>query len=189
MPESDPSFASALSSEIGALWRYGGAPLLASSSAAGDARGIANTKSVMICEPAMFVPHEVIRLNRISLSSITFSAMTDVLPPPWGLWVIRVGGRLPNGSKNCGPRQESILSAERRAAFRNRTKRRAAVIELCTRVDSASVAARRAPVSKPLLYKWKNQLLGREVPASRRRHKKTAPTLERAELEERVESL
>jgi len=138
MPESDPSFASALSSEIGALWRYGGAPLLASSSAAGDARGIANTKSVMICEPAMFVPHEVIRLNRISLSSITFSAMTDVLPPPWGLWVIRVGGRLPNGSKNCGPRQESILSAERRAAFRNRTKRRAAVIELCTRVDSAS---------------------------------------------------
>ncbi len=44
-------------------------------------------------------------------------------------------------------------------------------------------------VGRPLLYNWKSQLLGREVPASMRRQKKPAPNLERAELEQQVESL
>ncbi|MBC8643061.1 IS3 family transposase, partial [Caballeronia sp. EK] len=58
-----------------------------------------------------------------------------------------------------------------------------------TREESASVVARRAGVSRPLLYNWKNQLLGQEVPASMRRQKKPAPNLEHAELEQQVESL
>ncbi|QYD67993.1 IS3 family transposase [Paraburkholderia edwinii] len=72
---------------------------------------------------------------------------------------------------------------------KSREARQAAVIDLCTRDESASVVAQRAGVSRPLLYNWKNQLLGREAPASMRRQKKPAPNLEIAELEQQVESL
>ncbi|MCC8397700.1 IS3 family transposase, partial [Paraburkholderia sp. MMS20-SJTR3] len=72
---------------------------------------------------------------------------------------------------------------------KSREVRQAAVIELCTREESASAVARRAGVSRPLLYNWKNQLLGQEVPASMRRQKKPAPNLERSVLEQQVESL
>ncbi|MCP1121707.1 IS3 family transposase, partial [Robbsia andropogonis] len=44
-------------------------------------------------------------------------------------------------------------------------------------------------VSRPMLYKWKNQLLGREAPASMKRHEKRAPEHERSNLEKQVESL
>jgi len=67
--------------------------------------------------------------------------------------------------------------------------KQAAVIELCTREQSARVVAERTGVSRPTLYNWKNQLLGREVPASMKRKKKPAPDHERAELEQQVESL
>lgn len=72
---------------------------------------------------------------------------------------------------------------------RSREARQAAVIELCTREESARVVAQKAGVSRPMLYNWKNQLLGREVPASMKRQKKPAPDDERAELEQQVESL
>lgn len=45
--------------------------------------------------------------------------------------------------------------------------KRAAVIELCARDESARVVAQKTGVSRLVLYNWKNQLLGREVPASR----------------------
>ncbi|MGF6546370.1 IS3 family transposase [Paraburkholderia youngii] len=67
--------------------------------------------------------------------------------------------------------------------------KQAAVIELCTREQSARVVAEKAGVSRPTLYNWKNQLLGREVPASMKRKKKPASDHERAELEQQVESL
>jgi transposase-like protein len=67
--------------------------------------------------------------------------------------------------------------------------KQAAVIELCTREESARVVAQRTDVSRPLLYYWKNQLLGQEVPASMKRQKKPAPDHERAELEQQVETL
>jgi len=67
--------------------------------------------------------------------------------------------------------------------------KRAAVIELCAREVSARVVAQKTGVSRPMLYNWKNQLLGREVPASMKRKKKPAPEHERAELERQVESL
>ena len=41
-----------------------------------------------------------------------------------------------------------------------------AVLELCTREGSAQVVAQKLGVSRPTLYNWKNQLLGREAPAS-----------------------
>lgn len=67
--------------------------------------------------------------------------------------------------------------------------KQAAVIELCTREQSARVVAEKTGVSRPTLYNWKNQLLGREVPASMKRKKKPAPDHDRAELEQQVESL
>jgi transposase-like protein len=67
--------------------------------------------------------------------------------------------------------------------------KQAAVIELCTREQSARVVAEKASVSRPTLYNWKNQLLGREVPASMKRKKKPASDHERAEVEQQVESL
>ena len=41
----------------------------------------------------------------------------------------------------------------------------AAVIDLCTRKTSAQEIAQKLAVCRPTLYKWKNQLLGREAPA------------------------
>ncbi|MGF6917867.1 transposase InsO family protein/transposase-like protein [Paraburkholderia sp. 40] len=70
-----------------------------------------------------------------------------------------------------------------------REVKQAAVIELCTRDESASVVAQKIGVSRPTLYNWKNKLLGREVPASMKRPKNPASTPERAELERQVESL
>ncbi|REG51612.1 transposase InsO family protein [Paraburkholderia sp. BL6669N2] len=67
--------------------------------------------------------------------------------------------------------------------------KQAAVIELCTREESARLLAQKAGVSRPTLYNWKNQLLGREAPASMKRQKKPAPDSERAKLEQQVESL
>jgi transposase-like protein len=53
--------------------------------------------------------------------------------------------------------------------------KQAAVIELCTREESARLIARKAGVSRPTLYNWKNQLLGRDAPASMKRQKKPPP--------------
>ena len=44
--------------------------------------------------------------------------------------------------------------------------KQAVVLELCTREGSAQAIAQRLGVSRPTLYNWKNQLLGREAPAS-----------------------
>lgn len=66
--------------------------------------------------------------------------------------------------------------------------KQAAVIELCTREERARLVAQKAGVSRPTLYNWKNQLLGREAPASMKRQKKAVPDHERAELEQQVES-
>ena len=67
--------------------------------------------------------------------------------------------------------------------------KQAAVIELCTRQKSARAVAQKLDVSRPTLYKWKNQLLGPEVPASMKPHHDSPSDPERAELERQVESL
>jgi len=67
--------------------------------------------------------------------------------------------------------------------------KQAAVIELCTRQTSAKAVAQKLAVSRPTLYNWKNQLLGREVPASMKPPNNAPPASDRAELEQQVESL
>lgn len=70
-----------------------------------------------------------------------------------------------------------------------REVKQAAVIELCTREESARVVALKVGVSRPTLYNWKNKLLSHEVAASMKRHNSPIPPPERAELEQQVESL
>lgn len=68
----------------------------------------------------------------------------------------------------------------------------AAVIELCTRKTNAKEIAQKFAVCRPTLYKWKNQLLGREAPASMKRHndsKSVPDQTQLAELQQQVDVL
>jgi putative transposase len=67
--------------------------------------------------------------------------------------------------------------------------KQAAVIGLCTREESAQAVAQKLDVDRTTLYKWKNQLLGREAPASMKHYKDSPPEPERAELEQQLKSL
>jgi transposase InsO family protein/transposase-like protein len=67
--------------------------------------------------------------------------------------------------------------------------KQAAVIELCTRQTSAGAVAKKLAVSRPTLYKWKNQLLGPEAPATMKFNDDSPPDSERTELQRQVESL
>ena len=64
-----------------------------------------------------------------------------------------------------------------------------AVLELCTREASAQVVAQKLGVSRPTLYNWKNQLLGREAPASMKHTNQSPQVRERDELERQLEAL
>lgn len=75
------------------------------------------------------------------------------------------------------------------AVRHSQEQKQSAVIELCTRQESARTVAQKLGVSRPTLYNWKDQLLDREVPASMKRHNDSPPALERAELERQLESL
>ena len=63
------------------------------------------------------------------------------------------------------------------------------VVELCTRQESAQAVADRLGVCRPTLYNWKNQLLGREAPASMKHTDRSPQAQEREELERQVEIL
>jgi transposase InsO family protein/transposase-like protein len=65
----------------------------------------------------------------------------------------------------------------------------AAVIELCTRKTSAQEIAQKLAVCRPTLYNWKNQLLGREAPASMTHHNHPPSATDLTELERQAESL
>jgi putative transposase len=68
-------------------------------------------------------------------------------------------------------------------------RKNAAVIELCTRQISAQAFAQKRAVSRPTLYNWKNQLLGRDAPRSMKRQNDSHPMPETAEMQRQVESL
>ena len=67
--------------------------------------------------------------------------------------------------------------------------KRAAVIALCTRQESPQKIAQQLGVCRPTLYNWKNQLLGREAPASIKRDRNTPFAHERRALERELEEL
>ena len=64
-----------------------------------------------------------------------------------------------------------------------------AVIALCTRQGKAQAIAQDLGVSRETLYTWKNQLLGREAPASMKRQSKPPADLDKAQLEQQLETL
>ena len=81
------------------------------------------------------------------------------------------------------------MSAKRPVYSTHQSSSRRQSIELCTRQTSARAVAQKLAVSRPTLYKWKNQLLGREVPTSMKLHNDSPPDTERLDLEQQVESL
>ena len=72
---------------------------------------------------------------------------------------------------------------------RSEQQKRAAVIDLCSRRESAREVAQKVGISRQTLYNWKDQQLGREAPASMTRHRDLPQTASREELERELESL
>nr|WP_315591682.1 IS3 family transposase [uncultured Cupriavidus sp.] len=68
-------------------------------------------------------------------------------------------------------------------------QRRQAVTDLCARRGSAEDIAKKVGVSRPMLYKWKDQLLGDEAYRSMRKRKLASPEDEHAALLERIAQL
>ena len=60
----------------------------------------------------------------------------------------------------------------------------AAVIELCTRTTNAQAIAQKLAVCRPTLYNWKNQLLGREAPASMPHQDESKASPDKSQLSE-----
>ncbi|EUC17009.1 Integrase catalytic region [Burkholderia sp. BT03] len=67
--------------------------------------------------------------------------------------------------------------------------RQTAVIDLCTRRESAEEVAKKIGVSRPTLYNWRNRLLGLEAVSTMTRRNDPPQTSEQATLEQQVESL
>lgn len=65
----------------------------------------------------------------------------------------------------------------------------AAVVDLCIRQTSAQAIAKKVAVCRPTLYNWKNQLLGREIPASMKDQNHPPAASDLTELEREAESL
>ena len=64
-----------------------------------------------------------------------------------------------------------------------------AVISLCTRQGKALAIAQELGVSRETLYNWKDQLLGREAPASMKRQSKLPADPDKAQVEQQLEAL
>lgn len=64
-----------------------------------------------------------------------------------------------------------------------------AVIALCTRQRKARAIAQDLGVSRETLYNWKDQLLGREAPASMKRQSKPPVDPDKAQVEQQLEAL
>ena len=64
-----------------------------------------------------------------------------------------------------------------------------AVIVLCTRQGAARAIAQDLGVSRETLYNWKDQLLGREAPASMKRQSKPPADPDKAQVEQQLEAL
>lgn len=75
------------------------------------------------------------------------------------------------------------------ATSRSEQQKQAAVIDLCSRHGSADEVAREVGVSRQTLYRWRDQRLGREAPASMTHHPNLPPTASREELERELEAL
>jgi transposase-like protein len=76
-----------------------------------------------------------------------------------------------------------------RAVPRPLAVKQGAVIALCTRQGKARAIAQDLGVSRETLYNWKDQLLGREAPASMKRQSKPPADPDKAQMEQQLEAL
>ncbi|RBO88514.1 IS3 family transposase [Pseudochrobactrum asaccharolyticum] len=67
--------------------------------------------------------------------------------------------------------------------------KKAGVVGLYNRKESAQALAEKLGVCRPTLYNWKNQLLGPEAPAIMKRKNNSPPVPERKDLERQLETL
>ncbi len=67
--------------------------------------------------------------------------------------------------------------------------KKAGVVGLNNRQESAQALAEKLGVCRPTLYNWKNQLLGPAAPAIKKRKNNSPPVPERDELERQLETL
>jgi putative transposase len=84
--------------------------------------------------------------------------------------------------------KKCVVSKAARPAMSLASKQ-AAVYELCTREGGAQAVSQSMDVDRVTLYNWKNQLLGREAPASMKRDKQQPPHAEVSDLEQQIQSL
>ena len=87
-----------------------------------------------------------------------------------------------------GETRMAIVGSVRRRSYPPALKQ-AGVVALYARQESAQAVADKLGVCRPTLYNWKNQLLGREAPASMKRKNNSPPATARAELERQLEAL
>lgn len=76
-----------------------------------------------------------------------------------------------------------------RVTRRSEQQKRAAVIDLCTRRESAREQARKVGVSRQTLYKWRIQRLGREASTAMTRQRNPPQAASREQLERELEAL
>ena len=91
--------------------------------------------------------------------------------------------------RECYPETRKYVVGKRGRPAASLASRQTAVYELCTRQGSAQSVARKLDVDRVTLYNWKNQLLGREAPASMKRDKGSRAETDRDEQERQVEGL
>ena len=82
-----------------------------------------------------------------------------------------------------------VTSTNASAPFDSPERKNQAVSYLCDRQRSAREVAKKIGVRRPMLYKWKDQLLGDKAYRSMRKRNMIAPDDERAGLLERVAHL
>lgn len=82
-----------------------------------------------------------------------------------------------NALKALPEARRSVVGSAGRRRYSGKLMQ-AGVIALCTREESAQAVADRLGVCRPTLYNWKNQLLGREAPASMKRTPPSLPSQE-----------
>ena len=87
------------------------------------------------------------------------------------------------------PETSKRVAGKARSVPRLQALKQMAVIELCTRQTSEREIAQKLAMSRGALYKWKNQLLAPEAPASVKPNNDLPPDPERAELKRQVQSL
>lgn len=87
------------------------------------------------------------------------------------------------------PGTRQVVTSTRDKALFTPEHKRQAVSDLCERQGSAQKVAKKVGVSRPMLYKWKDQTIGHEAYQSMRKLNVIAPDDERAALFETIAQL